>query len=215
MPHSPRVPRPSGGKKRVFSAGGERGVTYNGDGTFFSLTQQSTSCQPLCTLRGRAKRDTSFLPPRCIRHRRRFGGRPPDCCSRIALGNSELVFKSHCEYQKIKDARRASFIFWCERWDLNPHVYSDTSTSSLPVCRFQHARLSLTDLTIIPNPDHLSSGRGGFPYQTLLVFFQMPMRSACLMRSSRKEGWAMLMSSSARSQVVLPFRSAAPYSVTT
>ena len=29
---------------------------------------------------------------------------------------------------------------WCERWDLNPHDLTDTSTSSLPVCRFQHAR---------------------------------------------------------------------------
>ena len=118
-------------------------------------------------------------------------------------------------HEKKQRHQKVSLLFWCERWDLNPHVYSDTSTSSLPVCRFQHARLSLTDLTIIPNPDHLSSGRGSFPYQTLLVFFQMPMCSACLIRSSRKEGWAMLMSSSARSQVVLPFRSAAPYSVTT
>ena len=125
------------------------------------------------------------------------------------------LYSSPVASAKNKRRPKGVFYFWCERWDLNPHVYSDTSTSSLPVCRFQHARLSLTDLTIIPNPDHLSSGRGGFPYQTLLVFFQMPMCSACLMRSSRKEGWAMLMSSSARSQVVLPFRSAAPYSVTT
>ena len=32
------------------------------------------------------------------------------------------------------------WFFWCERWDLNPHDLTDTSTSSLPVCRFQHAR---------------------------------------------------------------------------
>ena len=33
-----------------------------------------------------------------------------------------------------------SLFCWCERWDLNPHDLTDTSTSSLPVCRFQHAR---------------------------------------------------------------------------
>ena len=29
---------------------------------------------------------------------------------------------------------------WCERWDLNPHDLTNTGTSSLPVCLFQHAR---------------------------------------------------------------------------
>lgn len=31
-------------------------------------------------------------------------------------------------------------LFWCGRWDLNPHVI-DTRTSNVPVCRFQHFRL--------------------------------------------------------------------------
>ena len=41
---------------------------------------------------------------------------------------------------KNKRPPLAVFYFWCERWDLNPHDLTDTSTSSLPVCRFQHAR---------------------------------------------------------------------------
>ena len=39
-----------------------------------------------------------------------------------------------------KDTLKRVFFYWCERWDLNPHDLTDTSTSSLPVCRFQHAR---------------------------------------------------------------------------
>lgn len=48
----------------------------------------------------------------------------------------------------------------------------------------------------------------------LLVLVQMPIFSASLIRPSRKSGWAMLMSASARSHVDLPFSMAAPYSVT-
>ena len=49
----------------------------------------------------------------------------------------------------------------------------------------------------------------------LLVCVQMPIFSAALIRSSLKSGCAMLISISARSQVVRPFRFAAPYSVIT
>ena len=48
--------------------------------------------------------------------------------------------KSHRERQKERHPK-GCLSFWCERWDLNPHVHSNTSTSSLPVCRFQHARI--------------------------------------------------------------------------
>ena len=43
---------------------------------------------------------------------------------------------------KPKDKRppKAVFYLWCERWDLNPHDLTNTGTSSLPVCLFQHAR---------------------------------------------------------------------------
>ncbi len=30
--------------------------------------------------------------------------------------------------------------FLCGRWDLNPHVYTDTRSLVLPVCQFQHSR---------------------------------------------------------------------------
>ena len=45
-----------------------------------------------------------------------------------------------CRTSKKETSKRMSLFCWCERWDLNPHDLTDTSTSSLPVCRFQHAR---------------------------------------------------------------------------
>ena len=43
-------------------------------------------------------------------------------------------------HQQKRDIQKDVSFCWCERWDLNPHDLTDTSTSSLPVCRFQHAR---------------------------------------------------------------------------
>ena len=34
------------------------------------------------------------------------------------------------------------FFYWCGQRDSNPYTRSDTSTSSLPVCQFQHSRKS-------------------------------------------------------------------------
>ena len=34
----------------------------------------------------------------------------------------------------------SSSFFKCGRWDLNPHVYTDTRSLVLPVCQFQHSR---------------------------------------------------------------------------
>ena len=53
-----------------------------------------------------------------------------------------------------------------------------------------------------------------FSYNILLEFFHIPILSASFISSSLNFGWAIPMSSSALSQVVFPFRSAAPYSVT-
>ena len=36
---------------------------------------------------------------------------------------------------------------WCGRWDLNPHVM-DTRTSNVPVCLFQHFRITICNYTI-------------------------------------------------------------------
>ena len=48
-----------------------------------------------------------------------------------------------------------SFCFQCGRWDLNPHVYTNTRSLVLPVCQFQHFRMcasiSRDDLVIITN----------------------------------------------------------------
>ena len=49
---------------------------------------------------------------------------------------------------KRKRRPKASFSFWCGRWDLNPHVM-DTRTSNVPVCRFQHFRIALYYYTIL------------------------------------------------------------------
>ena len=46
-----------------------------------------------------------------------------------------------------KRSRQASFFIWCGRWDLNPHVM-DTRTSNVPVCLFQHFRITLYYYTI-------------------------------------------------------------------
>lgn len=47
-------------------------------------------------------------------------------------------------FTKRKRRPKASFSFWCGRWDLNPHVI-DTRTSNVPVCRFQHFRSNRID----------------------------------------------------------------------
>ena len=51
-------------------------------------------------------------------------------------------------FTKRKRRPKASFSFWCGRWDLNPHVI-DTRTSNVPVCRFQHFRIALYYYTIL------------------------------------------------------------------
>ena len=38
-------------------------------------------------------------------------------------------------------------LFWCEERDLNPHV-KDTRTSNVPVCLFQHPRISLGTVSL-------------------------------------------------------------------
>ena len=50
--------------------------------------------------------------------------------------------------------RLPGFLFWCGKWDLNPHVLTNTGTSSLPVCLFQHSRSSLV---IISNSQRMST----------------------------------------------------------
>lgn len=67
-----------------------------------------------------------------------FAGFPPRVQS-PARRRSLLHSKSAAPAKK-ETSKRMSLFCWCERWDLNPHDLTDTSTSSLPVCRFQHAR---------------------------------------------------------------------------
>ena len=57
------------------------------------------------------------------------------------------------------------------------------------------------------------NGRMNF-VQRLLLLRHRPIFSASAISSSRKSGWAMPISASARSQAVSPFRRAMPYSVT-
>ena len=67
-----------------------------------------SSCQPLRTHGGRAKRDTSFLPPRCIRHRQRFGGR------HWAVAKSRLSIPYLC---KTKAHQKVCFCFGGDKRD--------------------------------------------------------------------------------------------------
>ncbi len=39
------------------------------------------------------------------------------------------------------------FPYDCGRWDLNPHVYTDTRSLVLPVCQFQHFRICYSILS--------------------------------------------------------------------
>ena len=80
----------------------------------------------------------SLYPPQAALQRQTTGTLLPKIL-RLRLAFLEADFKSHRERQKKRHPKGCLF-FWCERWDLNPHVHSNTSTSSLPVCRFQHAR---------------------------------------------------------------------------
>ena len=66
-----------------------------------------------------------------------FAGFPPRVQS-PARRRSLLHSKSAAPAKR--DIQKDVSFCWCERWDLNPHDLTDTSTSSLPVCRFQHAR---------------------------------------------------------------------------
>ena len=77
-------------------------------------------------------RVTSVLPQAKPWHRR--NSLPPSTFNPLG------VERRAAAEPKNKRPPRAVFYFWCERWDLNPHDLTDTSTSSLPVCRFQHAR---------------------------------------------------------------------------
>src|SRR5699024_4711932 len=58
-----------------------------------------------------------------------------------AAGTNSKDTKESREQTKTKSAETPSrrSLFWCGRWDLNPHVM-DTRTSNVPVCRFQHFR---------------------------------------------------------------------------
>ena len=67
-----------------------------------------------------------------------FAGFPP---SRSVTRPQATTFaQQKCRTSKKETSFWMSLFCWCERWDLNPHDLTDTSTSSLPVCRFQHAR---------------------------------------------------------------------------
>ena len=77
-------------------------------------------------------RVTSVLPQAKSWHRR--NSLPPSTFNPLG------VERRAAAEPKNKRPPLAVFYFWCERWDLNPHDLTDTSTSSLPVCRFQHAR---------------------------------------------------------------------------
>ena len=85
---------------------------------------------------------TKIIASSCLvfpfkRHRPRFLSAPQDAGTLYGQYNTK---RRPPQPNKKETSKRMSLFCWCERWDLNPHDLTDTSTSSLPVCRFQHAR---------------------------------------------------------------------------
>ena len=81
--------------------------------------------------------------PRIPQGRERVRGEPLPGSPRsrsITRPQATTFAQQKCRTSKKETSFRMSLFCWCERWDLNPHDLTDTSTSSLPVCRFQHAR---------------------------------------------------------------------------
>ena len=82
------------------------------------------------------------ISPRIPQGRERVRGnlcRVPPSRS-ITRPQATTFAQQKCRSSKKETSFWMSLFCWCERWDLNPHDLTDTSTSSLPVCRFQHAR---------------------------------------------------------------------------
>ena len=105
---------------------------------------------------------TFFPPNRPMQHfRGRWGARRPgDVC--LAPTEAERRMNPWVQLtlpllkqKKSRSFDLLSFCFKCGRWDLNPHVYTNTRSLVLPVCQFQHFRMctsiSRGDLVIITN----------------------------------------------------------------
>ena len=61
-----------------------------------------------------------------------------------------------------------STIFLCEQWDLNPHVIN-TRPSNVPVCQFQHARLSRQQKELY----HLCGGLSTYFLKNFVFFYTL------------------------------------------
>ena len=57
---------------------------------------------------------------------------------------------------------------WCEQWDLNPYVV-DTRPSNVPVCQFQHARLSRQQKELY----HLCGGLSTYFLKNFVFFYTL------------------------------------------
>ena len=66
-----------------------------------------------------------------------------ECIStyRVIYDISKISTEIYIEEKKTFFIIEKCLFFLCEQWDLNPHVIN-TRPSNVPVCQFQHARLS-------------------------------------------------------------------------
>ena len=79
--------------------------------------------------------------------RETFAGFPLHVQSKAAAGGPDFCFaKISSPIARTNKTTPKGWFCWCERWDLNPHDLTNTGTSSLPVCLFQHARGQNTHL---------------------------------------------------------------------
>ena len=58
-------------------------------------------------------------------------------CSQNRINTTKKALLQHC-VEGLKTT--------CGRWDLNPHVVTDTRSLVLPVCQFQHFRICNTQI---------------------------------------------------------------------
>ena len=94
-----------------------------------------------------AEKLSRSLPPPVPKKTRRPGcpecpdsrGASPWPCPRPGQTAKPQKDPESRQYKKSAETLSRRSLFWCGRWDLNPHVM-DTRTSNVPVCRFQHFR---------------------------------------------------------------------------
>ena len=73
------------------------------------------------------------------------------------------------KWGNLSKIRFPTLLTQCGRWDLNPHVYTDTRSLVLPVCQFQHSRIYVPQVVYY----HLSLRKSIPHLKKIDVFFEI------------------------------------------